>query len=387
MGIADRDYVRDEGRPAGGLGGGWRGVGRGGVGPRGGWSVTTWLIVVNIAVFALQALVFSHSRPITYYGTAYLNSASSAQIERAVVDRSVPNQAETPGGGVYFFAIRDPRTIVGVDAHGKPIGELVGMWRFVTHMDWLESWGHFSTGRVFMGGELWRFITFQFLHANFFHIALNMYALWMFGGLVEGYLGRRRFLAFYLLCGSCGALLYLVLNLAGNLLPMHVPGVLIHDAYTPLIGASAGVFGVLLASAFIAPNDMLTLFPIPIPMRLKTFAYGYALVALISLVMGSHNAGGEAAHIGGVIAGAWLIRRVDILRDIADFFDIFSSGKAKRVRGPSRDGAFARQTRGGMSARQEAAVDAILDKVSVSGIDSLSESEKKTLREATQRKK
>jgi membrane associated rhomboid family serine protease len=87
-------------------------------------------------------------------------------------------------------------------------------------------------------------VTFQFLHANTDHLIFNMLGLWFIGGMVESALGRRRYLAFYLVCGISGALMFLFLNLLGWGFHLHLPGLLFADPYTPLIGASAGVFGV-----------------------------------------------------------------------------------------------------------------------------------------------
>ena len=97
---------------------------------------------------------------------------------------------------------------------------------------------------------MWRLIGFQFLHADMLHLMFNMIALYFFGPLIEGVLGGKRYLAFYLLCGIAGGLMYLLLNLAGyvwvdSLGFVEVPGLLFNAAGTPLIGASAGVFGVL----------------------------------------------------------------------------------------------------------------------------------------------
>ena len=114
---------------------------------------------------------------------------------------------------------------------------------------------HFSTENAIYGLHYWRLIGFQFIHAGFAHLLFNMIGLYFFGPLVEQYLGGKRYLAFYLLCGIFGALLYLILNLGGTIMSgVAIPGFLINDTLTPLVGASAGVFGILLAGAFLAPN-------------------------------------------------------------------------------------------------------------------------------------
>jgi membrane associated rhomboid family serine protease len=160
--------------------------------------------------------------------------------------------------------------------------------------------GYFSADTAIYHLQVWRFITFQFLHANLSHIFFNMLALYFFGPMVESYLGRRRFLAFYLLCGAAGAATYLALWQLG---------LLEGGAQTPLVGASAGIFGVLIAGAAVAPDArVMLLFP-PIPMKLKVLAWVLLGIAAFTVVTSGPNAGGQAAHLGGAALGAVLIRR------------------------------------------------------------------------------
>jgi len=260
----------------------------------------------------------------------------------------------------------------------------------------IDQWGHFSTakalffvkgGHVLFGLEIWRFVTFQFLHANFNHVFFNMLGLFFFGGMVENYLGRSRYLAFYLVCGIFGAVMYVILNLLGQIPgAQHLPLVLINDPNTPLIGASAGVFGVLLACAFIAPNAQILLFFV-FPMRLATAVYLFVGIAFVSLFFGSSNAGGEAAHMGGAIAGAYFIRHTHLLRDFFDFFGRQTPPKKRRKPGAGRAkaGPTTRQSR--RDEVDEAEVDRILSKVATQGLHSLSDKEKKVLRRATESKR
>lgn len=233
-------------------------------------------------------------------------------------------------------------------------------------MDVLSLYGHFSTRMGFMHYEVWRLVTFQFLHANLTHLFFNMFGLWVFGGMVESYLGFKRYAAFYLVCGVFGGLAYLLLNLLG-LLGLGLPGVLIHDPSTPLIGASAGVFGVIVACAYIAPHAVVQLLFPPIPLKMRTLAYGYVAIAALNLIFGGRNAGGDAAHLGGAVAGFFFIRNAHLLRD---FFDVF---KDSRRAGPPR------------RTDTDAEVDRILRKVHSQGLPSLTEREKTVLRRASSR--
>lgn len=247
-----------------------------------------------------------------------------------------------------------------------------------------NDWGHLSTDTVTYAGGLqfWRFLTFQFLHANLSHVFFNMFGLYMFGAMVEDYLGRSRYIAFYLTTGVMGGLLFMVLNALGALAKdagmQQIPGLLVYNTNIRLVGASAGVFGVIMACAFISPNSIINLLIPPIPMKLRTFAYIYVAMAAANLLFRGKNAGGDAAHLGGAIAGYILIRNAHLLRD---FFDVFTdSRRPKKRTGPPDRPASPRQP----PRPDEAEVDRILAKVNQHGLQSLSESEKATLRRATE---
>ena len=169
-----------------------------------------------------------------------------------------------------------------------------------------QFWGHFSQWMAIENLQLWRFISFQFLHGSLGHLAFNMLALWFFGPLVEFYLRPRQFLVYYLLCGVGGALFYLVLLMLGWRIGTN---------WQPLVGASAGIFGILLAAAVIAPHAMVFIFGI-IPMRLVTMAYFFILFAILQVLFMGANAGGEAAHLGGAAMGVLLLRKPQWLERI-----------------------------------------------------------------------
>lgn len=231
----------------------------------------------------------------------------------------------------------------------------------------LEYWGHFSSDLAIMHLQLWRLITFQFLHAGLGHIFWNMLGLFFFGPMVEQYLGSKRFLAYYLLCGAAGGVFYMLM------MAMHV----LPDAgVTPLIGASAGIFGIMVAAARIAPSmQVLFMFIIPIQLRVIIwFALGLAALTVVS--QGS-NAGGQAAHLGGAILGFFLISRPNLL----NFADRIGGR-----RGPSlaqRAHQWKAQRNEHAHEELEAEVDRILAKVKTSGLQSLTEKEKRILQKAT----
>ena len=201
------------------------------------------------------------------------------------------------------------------------------------------------------------------------HLIFNMIGLYFFGPLVERYLGGKRYLAFYLLCGIFGAILYLILNLGGYIVGQDFPGLIFNDTATPLVGASAGVFGVLMAGAFLVPNVKVLVFFI-LPMRLSTMAYVLVTIALLTVVFGGNNAGGEAAHLGGAAAGWYFIRNAHHLNGFFDFL-----GRADPT---SKHFALKKKE------YTQVDVDKILDKIHNKGLQSLTAKEKKILHEASQ---
>lgn len=262
----------------------------------------------------------------------------------------------------------------------------------------IYKWGQFSTAQAFFmsvrltdgsehivfGLEVWRFLTFQFLHAGWLHLFFNMFALWLFGELVERRLGFKRYAAFYLTCGIGGALMYLALNLLGNVVG-GLPGVLPGDPRTPLVGASAGVFGVLMAAAYYEPRAPMQILFLPFTIQLRTLAYGYVALALLNLLTQGNNAGGDAAHIGGAIAGFILVRRP---HHLTDFFDVLGPRKTARSKPARRLGAVAKPAaRSGPAAPPSEEVDRILSKVSMEGLHSLSDREREILRRASESKR
>ncbi len=257
-----------------------------------------------------------------------------------------------------------------------PRGYIVGPPRVSPPVDAIFTFGHLSTLMAIKYLEVWRLVTFQFLHASPVHLGFNMLGLWMFGSLVEQYLGAKRYAAFYLTSGIAGGLLFLILNLLGYLAAqsgMRLPGVLYDQTWIPLVGASAGVFGVIMACAFIEPKAVVDLYGI-IPLPMRTFAYGYVALAAWNLLRGGSNAGGDAAHLGGAIAGYFFIRNSHLLHD---FFDIFD-----RTPLPKKDQAVP----GALEASDTQTLDAILAKIRSQGLASLNDAERRVLRRATLRR-
>jgi membrane associated rhomboid family serine protease len=140
----------------------------------------------------------------------------------------------------------------------------------------------------------WQLLTYAFLHGGFAHLAFNMFGLYMFGSPLERVLGAGRFLVYYFACVVTAALTQLlVLAVSGE--------------YIPTIGASGGVFGLLLGFAVLFPRQRIMLLIPPIPMSARTFAIVYAVIELALGVAGSSSVA-HFAHLGGMVGGFFLLR-------------------------------------------------------------------------------
>ena len=149
--------------------------------------------------------------------------------------------------------------------------------------------------------HIWQLITYAFLHGSLSHIFLNMFALFMFGRGLELYWGARRFTIYYFVCVLSAAITQLLVEGAGG-------------AAEPVLGASGGVFGLLLAFAWYFPRQRLFVIPIPIPIPAWLFVTIYGLIELFSGLTRTQQGVAHFAHLGGMAGGAlcilyWRARR------------------------------------------------------------------------------
>ena len=141
----------------------------------------------------------------------------------------------------------------------------------------------------------WQVVSYAFLHANLMHLAFNMFGLWMFGRELEALLGGRRFMQLYFASVlSAAAMQLLVDSMTGGVFPT--------------VGASGGIFGLLLAYGLFFPNRMVMLLIPPIPMPARVFVVLYAGLELFLGVTGTEAGVAHFAHLGGMI-GAYLVLR------------------------------------------------------------------------------
>jgi membrane associated rhomboid family serine protease len=144
-----------------------------------------------------------------------------------------------------------------------------------------------------VGFEPWQLVTSAFLHGGTAHLALNMFALYMFGRDVEQVLGSKRF-----------GWLFGASVLAGSLAQLMVVSATIEEGIVPTVGASGGVFGVLLAFGVLFPKRRVMLIFPPIPMPAWLLVTGYAIIELASGVLNSQSGVAHFAHLGGMVGAA-----------------------------------------------------------------------------------
>jgi membrane associated rhomboid family serine protease len=216
---------------------------------------------------------------------------------------------------------------------------------------------------------VWRYLSFQFLHADFWHIALNMLGLYFLGTPLEQRWGRRRFLAFYLSCGAFAGVAYVVVMLA----------TMGQAAWSvPLLGASGGVYGIILAAAVLFPHFRLIFLFFPVPIRLAALIiFGGMLFTVFAGLAGrgiSPAFWSQVAHLGGTAVAAvwlWVVPR--------------ASGAISDGRQRIRWGTWQRRIEHQREEQME--LDRILDKIHEQGITSLTRREKKILHDATRRQR
>ena len=233
----------------------------------------------------------------------------------------------------------------------------------------------------------WTILTHMFTHIGFFHLLFNMMILYWFGRIAGDLLGDHRMLPLYLYSGLAGALIYLL------------TAPLIYDRGSNLHGASAAIMGIVAAAGITAPDYQMRLLLIG-DVRLKYIVAGLLLIYVIGIA-NMENVGGHMAHLGGAAFGFFYVHMlrqgVDLTRGFRRFISLFK----KPVRPPTRPV----KRKVTMEVRHRAAhqksdstapverafdgdqerLDAILDKIKLSGFENLSEEDKKFLHDASQK--
>lgn len=213
--------------------------------------------------------------------------------------------------------------------------------------------------------RFWTPVTYMFMHAGILHIVFNMLWLFWIGQIFEEYLGTKRTIGLYLLGGLTGALFFV---LGFNFIPFFAQQ--IGDASVPIVGASAAVMAILVATATLLPDYTMVLMLFG-PVKLKWLAITFVILDFL-MVAGS-NAGGELSHLGGALFGFIYIKQLQRGNDWVGFFTKMFSKK------PNLKVVAKNNSRGGGNVPRQEDIDRILDKISQSGYDSLTRQEKEIL--------
>lgn len=259
--------------------------------------------------------------------------------------------------------------------------------------------------------HVWQLFTYMFLHAGFTHILFNMFALWMFGVVIENVWGPKKFLFYYISCGIGAGIMQEIAQFVSFyfMIKGQAPGIGFIDMFEvgqqlsgqlnmwTTIGASGAVYSILLAFGMIFPNERIFIFPLPIPIKAKWFVMIYVGIELFSAIGTPGDNVAHMAHLGGMLFGFLMIRYWnnnpgsnaygknkgrEFFENLKRNFDR-RSGKADsgyadmhvhKGGGKENDWQYNEQKK-----KNQEEIDRILDKIRRSGYDSLTKEEKQTL--------
>ena len=216
------------------------------------------------------------------------------------------------------------------------------------------SWFGLVPATVFSKLRLWQFVSYLFVHANFWHLVLNMLMLGMFGSVIENNWGRNRFLAYYFLTGiGAGICSFLFAS----------------SSLVPVVGASGAIFGILVAYALMFPDNIIFLFFV-LPMKMKHAVLFLAGINLLGAVSSGGASVAYVAHLGGGVIGYFYLKK--------EWFYL----KLRKLKVSNIRSLIKKKQELSQQLRQEKMcqeVDRILDKISAQGVNSLSKEEREIL--------
>lgn len=286
------------------------------------------------------------------------------------------------------------------------------MWR---GLDLNDVFGlHFFLAPDF---HFYQFFTYMFMHAGFMHLFLNMFALWMFGCVVENVWGPKKFLFYYIACGVGAGLFQELAQFVQFhvIAAQQVPGIGMFELLQvaeanaeglntwTTVGASGAVYGILLAFGMIFPEQRIFIFPFPFPIKAKWFVIIYAGLEVAQALSTPGDGVAHLAHLGGMAFGYMMIRYWRSHQGTGYGMDggtqFFDSMRASWERQRNRWTANRRSDAGRQSAgsdpdweynarkkAEQEEIDRILDKIRRNGYDSLTKEEKQTLFDSSNRK-
>ncbi len=232
---------------------------------------------------------------------------------------------------------------------------------------WFPEYFAFSPDQA--ARHWWTFLSYMFVHGGFLHLAFNMLMLFFFGPAVEERMGGSAFGLYYFTCGLGGAVFSFAVS---ALMPV-----------TPFVGASAAVFGVSLAFAMHWPDAPIYVFPLPVPIKAKWLVIFLATINLVAAISGARDGVAHLAHLGGFLFGFIYLRSEEAVMRRAR-----NALRRHAARPPSR----ARQREDSPEQPQEPPppepsaydeLDRVLDKISATGLESLTPDERRLLDDAS----
>jgi len=257
-----------------------------------------------------------------------------------------------------------------------------------TNMKWFSDavYNQFSIPPVFDDfiTRPWTIVTYMFAHSRWDigHILFNMLALYWFGSLFAEYLGSDKLVALYVMGGLAGALVYLVMF---NTVPFYIERSLSFDG---MVGASAAIYAIAIGAATLLPDYTFFLLFIG-PVRIKYIAAFYVVISFLGTTQG--NIGGNLAHLGGALMGFVYIKQLQRGNNLGGWVTIFiqwvkglfSPRRHVKVSYRKESSSSRKATKG--SNISQAEIDAILDKISDGGYESLTKEEKEKLFNASKK--
>lgn len=236
---------------------------------------------------------------------------------------------------------------------------------------WMIDVSAFDPNNV--GARWWTFVSYMFLHGGLMHLLMNLLLLFVFGPAVEKRMGGRTFATYYFTCGIGGAAFWLLISMLGATLG-------------PMIGASAAVLGVALAFAMFWPNEPIHVFPLPMPIKVKWLVAFLVVMDLLAARSGAQDGVAHFAHLGGFLFGYIFLKSQQ---------NLWSEPLVVRARERQMQNPVRRRPKEPVAAAQQKSreeqqgfdkydeVDRVLDKISESGLESLTAEERKLLDEAS----
>ena len=205
--------------------------------------------------------------------------------------------------------------------------------------------------------NLWQPITYMFLHGNLIHILFNMLVLWMFGNELEKILGKNKFLELYFFCGIGAGIITLLFN---------------YNSYTPVVGASGAIYGLFTAYAIIYPNRNVYFYFL-FPIKIKYLLFITSLISIISIIYQQDSSISHITHLGGIIISLFYFNQYKISNYKKILTSLFKTKKETKIVSIKKK-----------KINRELEINNILDKINLTGIESLTKNELNTLKDSSE---